>query len=254
MTFSLTDTVRDALTSGGIVNGAASALGIAKRLGVEGPGRRGLGHARRSGQQSPRSAGARRVLQHGPGSRAQRARRSTTPRVTARRRGRGHPRATSAAVCLAGSVRRSDRTRRRRRPRPSRRHRQQLPPPSRLMSHGRARGACGQVGGLVRGGALTVGSLGQALLGSQSEDRRAPCRPSMAGNLINRAQICGVVREARPQSATTVAAALTRASQVKPSGLVEGHPLTLLLARCSPGGSSTAAARRSIQVDTTASR
>ncbi|WAS98130.1 OmpA family protein [Nannocystis punicea] len=192
MTFSLTDTVRDALTSGGIVNGAASALGISaasasKAMGAAGSVMlAGLANKARDplalGEffnmvQDPALSSATlddpaRLLSGAP--EATRARElgsrftsslfgGRTDDVVAglaRHSGVG----TTAAASLMG-----------------------LAAPLVLRA----------VGGLVRGSGLTVGSLGQALLGNQSEIMNA-VPPSIA-NLVGRAQIYDVVREAPPQ-------------------------------------------------------
>lgn len=191
MTFSLTDTVRDALTSGGIVNGAASALGISassasKGLGAAGSAMlAGLANKARDplalGEffnmaQDPAlasstlddparllSGAAEATRARDLGSRLMSSlfggRTDDVVSGLARHAGIGN----TAAASLMG-----------------------VAAPLLLRA----------VGGLVRGGGLTVGSLGQALLGNQSEIMNAV--PASMANTIGRAQIYDVTREAAP--------------------------------------------------------
>ncbi|PCC67061.1 Outer membrane protein OmpA [Nannocystis exedens] len=192
MTISLTDTVRDALTSGGIVNGAASALGISSAAATKGLGAAGsamlagltnkardpllLGEFFNMAQDpalaSPALDDPARLLSGA--AEATRARDLGSRLMSslfggrtddvisglARHAGLGTPAAASLMSLAAPLVLRA-------------------------------------VGGLVRGGGMTVGSLGQALLGNQSEIMNA-VPPAMAG-VIGRAQIYDVVREPEPQ-------------------------------------------------------
>ncbi|MCY1062603.1 OmpA family protein [Nannocystis sp. SCPEA4] len=191
MTFSLTDTVRDALTSGGIVNGAASALGISSAAASKGLAAAGTamlaGLANKARDplalgeffnmvQDPAlssstlddparllSGAAEATRARDLGSRVMSSlfggRTDDVVGGLARHVGIGN----TAAAALMG-----------------------LAAPLMLRA----------IGGLVRGGGLTVGSLGQALLGNQSEIMNAV--PATMANLIGRAQIYDVAREATP--------------------------------------------------------
>jgi len=191
MTFSLTDTVRDALTSGGIVNGAASALGISAASASKGLGAAGsamlaglankardplalgeffnmvqdpaLGSSTLDDPARLLSGAAEATRARDLGSRLMSSlfggRTDDVIGGLARHAGIGN----TAAASLMG-----------------------LAAPLMLRA----------VGGLVRGGGLTVGSLGQALLGNQSEIMNAV--PAPLANVIGRAQIYDVAREAAP--------------------------------------------------------
>lgn len=191
MTFSLTDTVRDALTSGGIVNGAASALGISAASASKGLGTAGavmlaglankardplaLGEFFNMAQDPALSSSAlddpSRLLSGS--SEATRARDLGSRLMSSLFGGRtddvigGLARHAGIGNSAAGSL-------------------MGLAAPLVLRA----------VGGLVRSGGLTVGSLGQALLGSQSEIMNAV--PASMANLVGRAQIYDVTREAAP--------------------------------------------------------
>ncbi|MFZ6183437.1 OmpA family protein [Nannocystis pusilla] len=192
MTFSLTDTVRDALTSGGIVNGAASALGISSASASKGLAAAGsamlaglankardplaLGEFFNMAQDPALTSSAlddpARLLSGA--AEATRARDLGTRLTSSLFGGRtedvvgGLARHAGIGSTAAASL-------------------MSMAAPLVLRA----------VGGLVRGGGLTVGSLGQALLGNQSEIMNA-VPPSLAGT-IGRAQIYDVVREAQPQ-------------------------------------------------------
>ncbi|MDC0719228.1 OmpA family protein [Nannocystis bainbridge] len=188
MTFSLTDTVRDALTSGGIVHGAASALGISAASASKAMGAAGsamlaaltnkardplaLGEVFDMVQDPALGSAAlddpARLL--GGTAEAVRARELGTHAISTLFGGRTDDIiaalarhadvGTTAAASLMG-----------------------LAAPLVLRA----------LGGLVRGGGVTVASLGQTLLGHQSEIMNAV--PAPLANIVGRAQIYDVVRE-----------------------------------------------------------